>query len=109
MVPWVWIRIWAPMAVCHTHDRMLLFSQRSGLAKDGGRDGRLADVVDKGGLGTVLTSESGKPASLASSSDSAAVRRQWACSSRLRGLMYVISLFLQDIMIFGPHLLRCKC
>ena len=35
----------------HAHDRMLLFSQRPGLAEDGGRDGRLADVVDKGGLG----------------------------------------------------------
>ena len=35
----------------HAHDCMLLLSQRPGLAEDGGRDGRLADVVDKGGLG----------------------------------------------------------
>ena len=34
----------------HAYDCMLLLSQRPGLAKDGGRDGRLADVVDKCGL-----------------------------------------------------------
>lgn len=34
----------------HLHDRTLLFGQRAWLAKDGGRDGCLADVVDKGGL-----------------------------------------------------------
>ena len=34
----------------HLHDCALLSGQRAWLAKDGGRDGCLADVVDKGGL-----------------------------------------------------------
>ena len=35
----------------HTHKRSFLLCQRTGLAEDGNWDGRLTDIMDKGGLG----------------------------------------------------------
>ena len=76
----------------HLHDCALLSGQRAWLAKDGGRDGCLADVVDKGGLSDRPHLGVRKPASLASSSESAAVRRQCACSAGGRGPVRFIKL-----------------